>query len=167
MALAGKDEFERDVPHEPGNSFTFGLLSGPELDQAQAMEQKKQLQMIAGMDADVVDRIINRSGKSTAVLTDEQRDQLRERGVDPDIVEEVVRKEERAEQYHKDTLVEFGVIAWKGPKYTDDCTDKAKLTLDAQTRDWAAGVVVEMTTRTAGEGQASVEPSPLAEFQES
>ena len=132
MGLIGKDEIVVDVPHEEGTTFTFRLLSGPELDQAQETEQKRQLRMLREMEPEVIERIMNRAGKE---------------------------KSKRTETYDKDTLIAFGLIAWT---YPEDCTDDNKTRLDAQTRDWTAAEVIKMNTRSAGEGLASDEVSALA-----
>lgn len=162
MGLVGKDQVVRDVPHEEGQSFTFRLLSGPELDEAQEVEQQRQMGMLKHISPEVVQQIIQRGGQ-TAILTDDQRAALRERGVDADVVEEVVKREERAAQFDKDTLVLYGLSAWS---YDEDCDDTNKRRLDARTRDWAATEIVKMNTRSVGEGIASDVTSPLAEYQQ-
>ena len=160
MGLIGTNEIVRDVPYEKGEAFTFRLLTGPEMDQAQEAEQRRQMRLLKDMSPDLVDRIINRGGKGTATLTDDQREMLSERGIDPQVVEECVRKEDRKEAFDKDVLIGFGLVGWS---YDDECTPENRGRLDAVTRAWAASEIVTMNTRSAGEGRASVESSPLAE----
>ena len=56
----------------------------------------------------------------------------------------VVAVPDPAAAYDKDTLVQYGVMAWS---YAEACDDEAKKRLEAATREWAASVVVEMNVR--------------------
>src|SRR3972149_4903123 len=59
--------------------------------------------------------------------------------------------------YDKDTLVQYGVVAWS---YDAVCEDDAKKRLEAATRDWAASVVAEMNVRPPVSASGSNGSSP-------
>lgn len=59
---------------------------------------------------------------------------------------------ETRDSYDKDTLIKYGVTAWS---LDVPCDDANKAMLDAQTRNWAAGVIVEMNVRPLANGSDS------------
>ena len=119
MALVGRTE-RRDIPGEPGEWIDFRKLTGGELDEAEAVQTHRSLSMVKGLD----------SAAMSAIRTD------------PGVP--VVAVPDPASSYDKDTLVQYGVVAWS---YSEPCDDQAKKRLEASTREWAASVVVEMNVR--------------------
>src|SRR3972149_911108 len=106
MALVGRTE-RRDIPGEDGEWMEFRKLTGGELDQAEQIQTQRSLAMIRGLD----------SGAMSAIRSDP-----------------VVAQPEPAAAYDKDTLVQYGVVAWS---YGEACEADAKKRLEAATRDWA------------------------------
>ena len=132
---------EREVPHDPGNWFTFSNLSSPELDEADLQgtrgiaEQRKA------------------AGLPDSALTDEiARRQAAGEETKP-------TPEQEFNGYHKATLVKYGVVAVRGPKCDWPCTPEELMKLDAKTMEWAARVVFEMNVRPLGEGSGSGDSS--------
>lgn len=51
---------------------------------------------------------------------------------------------QQRDSYDKDTLIKYGVVGWS---LDEPCDEVHKLSLDAQTRDWAVSVILEMNVR--------------------
>lgn len=66
------------------------------------------------------------------------------------------QKKEEREAYDKSTLIKYGVV---GCSECEPCTDEAKDTLDAQTRNWAVSVIKEMNIRPLASGKSSDDSS--------
>ena len=132
MALVGKTE-RRDIPGEDGEWMEFRKLTGGELDQAEEVQTQRSLAMVKGLDPAAM----------SAIRTD------------PGVP--VVAVPDPAAAYDKDTLVQYGVMAWS---YAEACDDEAKKRLEAATRDWAASVVVEMNVRPPVNASGSNGSSP-------
>ena len=127
MALVGKTE-RRDIPGEDGEWMEFRKLTGGELDQAEEVQTQRSLAMVKGLDAGAMSAIRSDSGVP------------------------VVAPPDPAAGYDKDTLVQYGVMAWS---YADTCDVEGKKRLEAATREWAASVVVEMNVRPPVSGPGS------------
>jgi len=129
--FAGDETKDLEIPHEPGNHFTFRNLSGPELDEADVAGTRRAAeQMKALPDAVVNQAMAKDSGKEG------ERDEFR--------------------GYDQVTLVKYGVHSWRGQKCdATNCDDEAKVRLDARTLTWAARTVFEMNVRPEGEGEGS------------
>ena len=132
MALVGRIE-RRDIPGEPGEWMEFRKLTGGELDQAEEIQTQRSLALVKGLDSAAVSAI--RTDPSVAVVA----------APDP------------AAGYDKDTLVQYGVVAWS---YAELCDAHGKQQLEAATRDWAASVVVEMNVRPPVSASGSNGSSP-------
>lgn len=115
--LVGKTE-RRDIPHEVGQWFEFRQLSGVELDEAEQVQTKASLAMISGLDEAALASLRAQAGTARE-------------GPAPD-------------KYDKATLLKYAVAGWS---YGEPCTLANVAKLDALTRDWAVGVVLEMNTR--------------------
>jgi hypothetical protein len=137
---------EREVPHEPGHYFSFRRLSADEVDATKAAVIKEAAAMF---DAD-----------SVAILKQLQ---------DPD--DEETKKATamaRAQQasnplsgFSARTLVEFGVVGWRGVKYPD-FAEELKTEIDSETREWAALAVIEVSVISVGEAPSSLNGSAPA-----
>ena len=132
MALVGRTE-RRDIPGEPGEWIDFRKLTGGELDEAEAVQTHRSLSMVKGLDSAVM----------SAIRTD------------PGVP--VVAVPDPASSYDKDTLVQYGVVAWS---YSEPCDAEHKRLLEAATRDWAASAIVEMNVRPPGSASGSNGSSP-------
>ena len=132
MALVGKTE-RRDIPGEPGEWMEFRQLTGGELDEAEAVQTHRSLSMVKGLDPAAM----------SAIRTD------------PGVP--VVAVPDPAAAYDKDTLVQYGVVAWS---YSEPCDAEHKRLLEAATRDWAASAIVEMNVRPPGSASGSNGSSP-------
>src|SRR3990172_3763398 len=123
----------RDTPGEPGEWIDFRKLTGGELDEAEAVQTHRSLSMVKGLD----------SAAMSAIRTD------------PGVP--VVAVPDPASSYDKDTLVQYGVVAWS---YSEPCDAEHKRLLEAATRDWAASAIVEMNVRPPGSASGSNGSSP-------
>ena len=132
MALVGRTE-RRDIPGEDGEWMEFRKLTGGELDQAEEVQTQRSLAMVKGLDPAAV----------SAIRTD------------PGVP--VVAVPDPASSYDKDTLVQYGVVAWS---YSEPCDAEHKRLLEAATRDWAASAIVEMNVRPPGSASGSNGSSP-------
>lgn len=65
---------------------------------------------------------------------------------------------QKTDSFDKDTLVTYGVIRCSE---CDPCDEVAKQQLDAQTRNWAVTVILEMNVRPMGELNGSADNSAL------
>jgi len=119
MALVGRAE-RRDIPGEDGEWMEFRKLTGGELDQAEEVQTRHSLAMVQGLDAAALSAIRRDPGVPVVAMPDP------------------------AAAYDKDTLVQFGVMAWS---YPEACDADAKKRLEAGTRDWAVTVILEMNIR--------------------
>lgn len=124
--LVGKTE-RRDIPHEDGEWIEFRQLSGVELDEAEEAQTKRSLSLIAGLDEAALGAL--RSQQAGAAPSGESPD-----------------------RFDKTYLLRRAVTGWS---YPDDCTLANVDKLDAATRDWAVGVVLEMNTRPLASTPAS------------
>lgn len=97
MALVGKETDTREIPGEPGQTMTFRLLSGSELEEAERKATRGVIEMMQGIDL---------SGVPAPRDVDEG--------------------ERRRTAHDADTLVRYGVTAWTYPDPCDD-EHKAKL----------------------------------------
>ena len=132
MLVKNLPPVEREVPHEPGNWFSFRRLSAAEMDEAQA---------------DAVKETLNRYGT-------EAMEALSKMAV-PDAARQASQEDPLA-GHSPETLVRYGLVGWRGPDYPgDDFSDEKKRELDAPTRKWAALQVLEMGSISAGEVPSS------------
>jgi len=127
--LVGKTE-RREVPHEEGQWFEFRQLSGSELDDAEEAQTERALKMVRGLDAGTLASMQSQAPAQPPATA--------------------------ASQYDADTLVRYGVAAWS---YAEPCSDENKRLLDARTREWAVGVILEANVRPAGEASGSAASS--------
>jgi hypothetical protein len=134
---AGKTE-RRDVPHEDGAWIEFRTLSGAELDEADDRQ---------------TDKFIERYGKETLLSLGQQSTGLQ-------ITQEMLEQQQQ-QKYDKDMLIHYGVA---GCSECDSCSDEAKRSFDAQTREWAVSVILEMNTRPLGKSNGSGTNSNGAKF---
>ena len=132
MALVGRTE-RRDIPGEDGEWMEFRKLTGGELDQAEEVQTQRSLAMVKGLDSAAMSAIRSDPGVPVVAVPDP------------------------AAAYDKDTLVQYGVMAWS---YAEACDDEAKKRLEAATREWAASVVVEMNVRPPVSASGSNGSSP-------
>lgn len=137
------------VPGEEGAEFRMRPLSGGELDQCDEEGTR-------------------RVGKQLAAMS----------GADPEMLKELMSDdvEEKRQQRRDDptfgldlsAVVRYGLQEWRGGSYDGvECSPEEKVTLDAQTRDWAAGLIASRSRRPAGEGQDSVPSSEAGESPQS
>lgn len=132
---------EREVPHDPGNWFTFTNLGGPELDEADLQGTQRVAERMKALPESIIAEGIARRREAG--------------GTAPTPEEEFIG-------YDKATLVKYGISAWRGPKCERSCTPEARADIDAKTMDWAARVVFEMNVRPLGEESGSGDFSPKA-----
>ena len=125
---------EREVPHDPGNWFTFTNLSDPELVEADLQGTRHMSEQMKALPESVV-----AEGMARRRETD---------GAQP-------TPEEEFAGYDRATLVKYGVTAVRGPACDWLCTPEELMKLDAKTMKWAARVVFEMNVRPLGEGSGS------------
>lgn len=118
--LAGRTE-RRDVPHVEGQWVEFRTLSGAELDEADERQTEK---------------FLARYGKETLMALSQQASGLS--------ISQEALDQQRNQKYDKDTLVRYGIATWS---LAEQCNDENKCRLDAQTREWAVAVILEMNTR--------------------
>lgn len=146
---------EREVPHEPGNFFTFRVLTPRQLMEARGV-QAKQSAEDAGLYAAAI------------------------KGMDPAIVREATQLAQEAQElqaggagagagatdpsagYDAFTLVKYGLVSWRGsggppgaaggtdaravPAYDGvKCDDTSREQLDETTMKWAARTVAEIS----------------------
>ena len=131
---------EREVPHDPGNWFTFTNLSGPELDEADLQGTRRMSEQMKALPESVVAEGMARRRESGGAVQTTPAEQFA--------------------GYDKATLVKYGVTDWRGSKCDDrPCTPESLAALDAKTMEWAARVVFEMNVRPLGEGSGSGESS--------
>src|SRR3989304_778489 len=133
---------EREVPHDPGNWFTFTNLSGPELDEADLQGTRRMSEQMKALPESVIAQgMARRRETGPAAQT---------------------TPEEEFAGYDKATLVKYGVTAWRGSGCERACTPEARAELDAKTMEWAARIVFEMNVRPLGEENGSGGSSPRA-----
>jgi hypothetical protein len=136
MALAGKTTREVQVPHEPGNYFTFRDLSGHELDEAERENQRKAMLLMADIPRMEISAEQIAAARAGQPATKDPR-----------------------ESFDKDVLCKYGIVDWRGPNYEPDpCMFGYIEKLDAVTRDWAAAVILDLIIRTVPEELASARP---------
>ncbi len=132
MLVKNLPPVEREVPHEPGNWFSFRRLSAGEMDEAQG---------------DAVKDTLSRYGT-------EAMEALSKMAV-PDAARQASQEDPLA-GHSAETLVRYGLIGWRGTDYPgDDFSDEKKKELDAPTRRWAALQVLEVGTISEGEAPSS------------
>lgn len=135
MALAGKTTREVAIPHEPGNFFTFRELSGRELDEADRENTRQGMLLLEGMPR------MDLSAEQLAAARASQPAQ------------------NPRDSYDKNVLCKYGIASWRGPEYDETpCLFGNIEKLDASTRDWAAGIVLDLVLRTVPEELASARP---------
>ena len=127
---------ERELPHEPGNFFSFRPLAANQLDEAGAVKVEKSaglLRSISGIDLPDV-KAVGEPAEPAG------------RPVEADPLA----------GYDAGLLVRYGLESWRGPNYEGaDCSGAAKDEMDKTTRDWAARVIVEISSISLGEGRSS------------
>ena len=157
MLVKNLPPVEREVPHEPGNWFSFRRLSAGEMDKAEADSVKETLsrygpETMAALSKMTPTRCLHcgRLPTDKAVQRDDEDDiirrakQLKEEPADP------------LAGHSSETLVRYGLVGWRGPDYPgDDFSDEKKKELDAPTRKWAALQVLEVSTVSEGEAVSS------------
>jgi hypothetical protein len=129
---AGKTQ-RRDVPHEEGAWVEFRTLSGAELDEA---------------DDRMTEKFVERYGKETLLGLGQQSAGLT-------ITQEMLDQQQQ-NKYDKETLIRYGV---SGCSECDPCDEAAKGSFDAQTREWAVSVILEMNVRPLEKTTGSVKSS--------
>lgn len=115
----------KTIPHEPGAWIEFRELSGREMDEADRENTKASFLLFKDIDPAALKAA--REGQQTAAA-------------DP------------RDGYDKDTLCKYGIVAWS---YEEPCLPASVEKLDAQTRDWASSVILDMNLRAPGEDSAS------------
>ena len=146
MAIAGKRTEEREVPHEPGHTFTFRTISGPQLDEADIEGTKRSAEKLGVMPTQLM-----------TMAVDEGRSRKAER--------------DEFDGYSRVTLARHGIVSWRCPgggscgvcagSYGDPPTPELINQLDAKTLEWAARQVYEMNVRPPGEATGSDDSSPI------
>lgn len=135
MALAGKLSNPVEVPHEPGNFFTFRSLSGRELDEADRENTRQSMLLMEGMPKVEISADQIAAARATQGARDPR------------------------DSYDKGTVCKYGIAEWRGPNYDDEpCLYGNIEKLDATTRDWAAGKILDLVLRTVPEELASARP---------
>jgi hypothetical protein len=113
---------KKEVPHEPGNWFSFRPLSGDEKD--------------AASDAQSAKFSATYSGEMIAALMrseDQPSQQQRDRQADPLTGLAL-------------SHVMVGLVSWEGPHYSSSlCDEQNKMRLDDRTRRWAAREIAQLT----------------------
>ena len=128
MLVKNLPPVEREVPHEPGNWFSFRRLSAGEMDEAEA---------------DSVKDTMNRYGPEAMAALSKM--------TVPDAARQASQDDPLA-GHSPETLVRYGLVGWRGTDYPgDDFSDEKKKELDAPTRKWAALQVLEVSTVSKGE----------------
>ena len=125
---------EKEVPHEPGNYFSFRPLTALQCDEAEASGTKRlmdQAQSAKGLEA-----ILQASPEEIATARQ--------------------RPEAKIANLDKTLLVRYGLIGWRGPDYDGvTCDGAGKDMLRRKTRDWAALMIAEISEISEGEGSGS------------
>jgi len=137
MALVGKIHPDgsvtyfterRYVPDEASVWFDFRKLTGPEMDEAS-------------------DQALDRLAGKMKALGELDLSKFRSEDIKAD------ESAQRRATYDLGTLIRYGVVAWC---YEEPCDDEHKAQLlDAATRDWAVGIILDMNTRTEAEKKGS------------
>ena len=130
MLVKNLPPIEIEVPHEPGNYFSFRRLNAGEMDEAQAAAVKETMA-----------RYGPQAMESLSKMT--VTDQARQEGQDDPLA-----------GHSEEMLVRYGLVSWRGSGYpSDDFSDEMKKELDPPTRRWAALQVLEVSNISEGEAQ--------------
>lgn len=121
MGLIDYSGTQMDIPHEPGEWVKLRLLTGREMDLAQEARSDRLIDRVAGMGDALM-------GLRTPTSDQRPDDSL----------------ESRRQVYDPDPLINSALVGWS---YDADPGDDPAGLLDARTRDWLWGVIVEANTR--------------------
>lgn len=127
------------VPHEPGCEFVLRTLTWKQLEQARKIQSDAQREVIKSFGAEFV--------KVLSDTDEEAADRARTR-----------LKEFRYEvgQFDVETLLKFGVSAWRGDGYDGVPVHDGLMDLDGPTADWAAEQIIAISRpRTEAEQKNS------------
>ena len=128
--LTGKTSKRFDVPHEPGNWFEVRRLSWAELDRARETKLAATMTTARAMGAELMEAM--QAGRSLIV------------GAPPAPID----------SYDTRLLLSLSVAGWGGPEYDGQAVDTSQL--DEQTKDWALGVIANLSLpRTEAETKNS------------
>lgn len=127
------DTYERDVPGEPGEQFTFRHLAAPEVDEADLSGSA-------------------RLGKELETLPQSLVGKVMDSGTDKP-ADDVARREQQFRGYDPNVLVKYGIVAWtyKRDGQLVPCTPETIVTLIWRTRNWAAQTIFDEDVRALGE----------------
>ena len=126
------------VPGEDGCEFGFAAVSGDEMDEAQVRNVERTLKM------DISD------GMAKALIKAPERSEEEEKPIEFRDCDDA-------------TLVDYGLVAWRGGVYEGvPCDSANRKRRKAKARKWAARQVFDLSHLTVGEGSSS-EPSGKGE----
>lgn len=129
---------EHEVPHEPGNFFSFRPLAAKQLDEARRVKFENSAALMRALSG--IELPANISNEVAPAM----------QGADS------ASEADPSAPYDADLLVRYGLDSWRGPDYEGaKCDGLAKDELTAATRDWAARVIAELSVVSAGEGRSS------------
>ena len=148
MLVKNLPSVECEVPHEPGNFFSFRRLSAQEMDEEQANTVKETIDRYGAEAMETFSKMTVPQGEAAQAARDNP-----------------------LAGHSEATLVHHGLVSWRGPNYMNErgepenCTAEEKAQLDDETRRWAALQVLEISRISEGEvgssGDGSVEASAL------
>lgn len=128
MALTYLFTKEVEVPHEPGNFFTFRRVRREFLQRAADVRQKQ-----------AIDKLRDLGG--AAFMREMQQLHDAPVAVDGNAPNQDVKKP-TSDRFDIDVLIAHGLTAWRGPLYDGHSLNEAAVAeLDQVTADWAAGVI--------------------------
>ena len=115
------------IPHEAGNKFMLRRLTGKQLGIAANKRQEGAAKRMNLMGGDVLVALRNVSTEDVIGQSDELKK----------AAEDVLNT------YDRDTVLEYGLVGWDGPLYTDPFGKGEVDTLDLKTLDWAAREIIK------------------------
>ena len=132
MIITNETSYEEQVPHEPGQTFTFRYLTGVQMEQAEQRKATQAMMIFKDLPPDMIAAAMA-SGR-------EAEDQQKDEPEDP-------------YEAHDTTMVlNAGILAWS---YEGEVSEDNISRLDGKTRMWAFRHLVDKNTIDVALGEDS------------